>query len=1193
MGWLDKFEDKEKKTQNKYPGIPQYVMTGTPEYEKLYKEGRVGKYNLMTDTYYLPDLQGPEIVATNQSGARAVREGQANFLLGAAELSNQPLKRLTGAFTGKEQLPSEAIGYQNPEGFWQNAGNFALDATLDPTNLLGAGLVTGFVKGGVKASGKAALSAATLGLTDISKGVATRVSERGIGAINPFYYKVNPNLMYKSLNENQVKGITSRGVIYKNVANEDYGAYIPIFGEDGSINYMFKNMNKKTSVSGPQAFVHNGRSFTPIDINLVESRLKKKQPVYKLNPSHGPNDSRKFVRYNPMELQKGKAFMSSPDVQFVKGRIEKAFTPDIKKHKRIDANYIIEADPKMVPFLRAVKGKVDNTFEPITKVGQRGLPANVLDNEFLPLNDPGIRVMKKSPFWGYKPIKDGNFEIARDPLKVAAENINLFKDKSRKVVQNMDIYYDMQIVPDLFKAKNLRKLREKELDDASVARNHLNYFSGLIDQREQAINKLKYNPLMYDFERRLKDKFFQNHPNFNAWADPISTKVDNYSLGNEPNEIIEVGTNPLSKATNLGKVKVRNFRTNEVIETNINLPGEIRKYNLEGKQLKTRYERLEDVQLNEAYKNTLRTNIEEIENLIPGAKVYGSARGVVEGDLPHATHDYDILITQKDYEKNVKDKFKFKSDINEDTKSYQIKDWGDFDINIIYQDANGKATGKRAEEIFHQFYPDEYWKATKEQVKKGGNLKIPYTPQELIDSVNPTSKTIMDAYVSQKPKHINKIDSYIAYGNPDTVLEAQKRYLYNIIGTKGSLGHQFPEEAFQDVHENLRLLREIDFVGDDYAVARNPKRMQIAINDFYMNSSILSRGVDAKGELAEAALKNWEPQMGGGQAMGAGLNHVTLGDSGHGPVYGHKQIGLDLDISSPSNFIDSVKRQTSGSYPFSPEEAEKVKKILSKYGYNGYIPDNTGDLIHNLAYKNYAKDALKEVADATGRKIAVQGTYGNSMYASTLKDFDEQIDLLVYGYRKAIEPPKSHLQRSIYKGAPNQGFTSIKEFKKVQGMLQGGLARAEARYKELKTELTKLDDIINTRVERFKYNDSELKKLKAKKQAYEDEYFAAKKEADEISKRLTKVNRLKEKYEGFVKGSLGLGAGVGTLALGNKAVKKISEVNERREKQGLERKQEAIKRRETMIQTKKIKDYSPDMRGDDKKVTKGWMDKYQ
>ena len=106
----------------------------------------------------------------------------------------------------------------------------------------------------------------------------------------------------------------------------------------------------------------------------------------------------------------------------------------------------------------------------------------------------------------------------------------------------------------------------------------------------------------------------------------------------------------------------------------------------------------------------------------------------------------------------------------------------------------------------------------------------------------------MDSYEAYKnPKHINRIDAYINYADPAVVADAQESYVKMLVGEKGTLGHQFTPEQFGNIQENKMILEKMMFVGDADIVANDPAKMQVAINDFYINNSILNRGVEIPG----------------------------------------------------------------------------------------------------------------------------------------------------------------------------------------------------------------------------------------------------------------------------------------------------------------------------------------------------------
>ncbi len=86
-----------------------------------------------------------------------------------------PQRQLVKMITGKEQSPSEAMGIENPYGV------FAADAILDPTNLVGAGLLAKSAKAITKT------------------GVLSKAYK-----INPWAFKPNPEAYYRMLGEEGV-----------------------------------------------------------------------------------------------------------------------------------------------------------------------------------------------------------------------------------------------------------------------------------------------------------------------------------------------------------------------------------------------------------------------------------------------------------------------------------------------------------------------------------------------------------------------------------------------------------------------------------------------------------------------------------------------------------------------------------------------------------------------------------------------------------------------------------------------------------------------------------------------------------------------------------------------------------------------------------------------------------------------------
>jgi hypothetical protein len=153
------------------------------------------------------------------------------------------------------------------------------------------------------------------------------------------------------------------------------------------------------------------------------------------------------------------------------------------------------------------------------------------------------------------------------------------------------------------------------------------------------------------------------------------------------------------------------------------------------------------------------------------------------------------------------------------------------------------------------------------------------------------------------------------------VSTAQNSFVKSLVGPKGSVGHQFDASAFSDLDNNKAILDEIGFVGDKSVIVKDPKRMQLALNDYYINSTVLTRNVqtgkDRLGNISnvENAFKKWNYKNPSGTAAGTGLNHVKLGIPFDGTNFdnlaiGNKQVGLNLDTSNVNNYIASIKKDT-------------------------------------------------------------------------------------------------------------------------------------------------------------------------------------------------------------------------------------------------------------------------------------------
>lgn len=906
--------------------------------------------------------------------------------------------------------------------------------------------------------------------------------------VNPFASKLDPTKAFAPISETKAQTILDNGLIYRGTKPGEAVHYIPKYNEAGIIETFVPKFEKdiygKSSVNDGaivDVTFGNGKKIKMSIGDIKNGKLAKYKNVkYELNGKQLPTNLKTRQPIFKDEPTVPYSGVSSPDIKYKVGEV-----PDYSQFG-ISNKYIIEADPNQLvkgPYRKpGAKGagypfKIDT--RPLQS-GDWGIPLNsITKGEYQTLGNKN-RMLQLDPVWGYKEVVDpeklltgsepsslsqrilGVDRFLKHPMETIGNKMTSARARKSTAVTNM-IENSPKGIRDIldFTIGDLRRPGQK----AEQANRILNHLEDKAWKAERA-----YLDKTYNVERKWND-VLANRPavDLDARAKQWGLqahKKDIEGITSTVDGLIRPESGGLQSATNIGKKEVMDFQTKKPVVAKVDVPGEGELFKLKKEKGKNKlvadtYSPGE-LSVNDEYIQTQKRNINHVETSIPGTKVYGSSVGVAEGNLPHITNDIDAFISESNYNKHVKNKYQLYSDpkkpvdvknVKQHTFDPELGDSGVIDFNIVFENkSTGKATGKRAEELYKFIDPDGFYKASRKAYTTKSNIEIPYTADELIAKTDPTVKTITDAYQSIKPKHINRIDTYISYGRPDKVLQAQEKYLHSIVGTKGTLGHQFDKMQLSDPDINRAILREINFIGDNATVAKSPERMQIALNDFYINNSVLSRAVNGDDlAVAEAALKHWKDQ--GGQAMGAGQNHVTAGDShypGH-KFYGNKQLGLQHDVSDPLKYVDNIKRQTDGTYLYTPEEKMQVRDILKKYDINSSqypIPENPGQMIRAAAYYPKAKEALAEIGDVTGRRAVKYETFGDSYYSSTMKDFDDLLDILEFTTQHDMTKPKStrlreeNFYNSVYKKSINKD-----DFYKIKNLLDGGIAKAEYRLK--------------------------------------------------------------------------------------------------------------------------------------------------
>ena len=448
----------------------------------------------------------------------------------------------------------------------------------------------------------------------------------------------------------------------------------------------------------------------------------------------------------------------------------------------------------------------------------------------------------------------------------------------------------------------------------------------------------------------------------------------------------------------------------------------------------------------EQFENVLKHNIEYLKEMFPGAKPFGSSTTSAYAGTPHATHDIDLLMSDTDFVSQVEKKlggrtgsgWSVSSKPNntgfEDTYTHslgeQYGDAGNIDFNIIYTDPNtGMASstmGTRGLELFKQFFPADYRSAVMESMRTGNPIVINKTPKELIDAYDPVTKTILDSFSSNKIKHVPRAEAHLTTTDPQYVSKALDLYAQEKLGGQAQ---RIPttREMFTDVQSNRRIFDELGYKGvDKETVVNDPDKMKNLVDYWYYHNSIFGRGVSS-GTLIKTdpnkdamsyidnAFREWIGA--GGNANGAGLNTVTLGDTGYGDVYGYIQPKLSFDESQTAEqLIQSAKRQLGYySYQFTDAEKQQIVEILRKHG-QLINPDNIDtpqELLKSMFSDTHSsKEALQEISDNLGiRALSKEALFGNSGRYNSMTGNVEQTDALMYSPRSLQESPVSDVIR--------------------------------------------------------------------------------------------------------------------------------------------------------------------------------------
>lgn len=451
-----------------------------------------------------------------------------------------------------------------------------------------------------------------------------------------------------------------------------------------------------------------------------------------------------------------------------------------------------------------------------------------------------------------------------------------------------------------------------------------------------------------------------------------------------------------------------------------------------------------NVTIPEDYTRILQGNIDYIQNQVfPGAgvKVFGSSAGVTKAGFPHATHDIDFYITRRQMDNLINSgKHNFRQ-INQGTYTYQLDpqrfgEQGNIDLNVIEQTPEGMATGIRAEELYKQYFPDEYFQALRDfrSAKNRGedvsSIKIGRTPEQLLDVMDSSSKTIMDSFdidfmAPNKTKHALRAWAHLVYSDPAEVSKGLQQYAKSMLGSRATL---FPASLKElgNKETNLEVLQKLGVQLEDAELTRiasDPQRMKNVLDAWYMMDNTAMRYIQdtwpgIEGHQSENFIRSattWIPEDNGGSGFGAGLNTTIGGDSGYTGPYKLKAFispNLPEDIATKyPNLLDRVTRinEIFGRHPDAPTMLRQA---------------STGKPVEQVS--NLAK-----IYEDTGWSFLQGGSpYGQGQYASATRNFDPNVDYV------GFSPTSTYLRPMIPRITINRSNHPLKtyEFKQARSI---------------------------------------------------------------------------------------------------------------------------------------------------------------
>lgn len=536
------------------------VVWGTPEYEAAYNRGEVvtdkgGRSEATLEGGQLDEVvvKGKKRGFWKQSRDKYLKEHQDDGLLGAiGSVATYPLAvgqhALTYATEGKVQDPSEAWGYNtnerwldSPGAFGRNLADASLNIVADPSNLVGAGIVT---------KGKGVINALTKGKA-LSKGIVSygddliQASKIAGKPKLPTYnnaYRWQADVVPESL-VNAGKSLTAEqqaltGSWYTHDPNQlpFYMRTRPGSGNvnvsrlsDAKIANLESNMSDAArGMSGKTESVVASNTSLPGELILPKSlKDKVKQFKFDVNPSEYPLPSEQ------QELLKDPSFIGSPYHRLILQENTSNIINPI-----LEAQYqpIMGVPRKYFPFKEG--GEAVEQFQ----VGGYSLTPNIPSFDELfedntiykgaPLEEVVIKAPRKKEIVNEKPFSINFDEETLRETQAVRDNIPNKRDLNIGITRYSDQATEDEYIKNQVIASN--KLQEQE---AAKKAKEFNDFSKELSSKGTLADAVENNEIPLDIssyktekdvtnlQKMLKEKGYNLNPKGKFANDGIDGKI--------------------------------------------------------------------------------------------------------------------------------------------------------------------------------------------------------------------------------------------------------------------------------------------------------------------------------------------------------------------------------------------------------------------------------------------------------------------------------------------------------------------------------------------------------------------------------------------------------------------------------------------------------------------------------------------